>query len=190
MKKILITIASVLLVTAVVSVAYSQEADDGPIVTAPPDSRALGTVSPEVAANPFPAVVRLIDQAQSVGGAPSQPIIRFQFEGAPANLDISQFRDRDFHFNELPESAQRLFIQGLPSADRNYFESLPQDQNNDFRYEPRNPGTSARPWDGLVSNWRSRKDSFSISHERRGTGHELRGLEVPKVYWVTWKRKL
>lgn len=185
MKKILITIASVLLVTAVVGVAYAQEADDGPIVTAPPESSGAVPVVPESTPS---------TSAPEVAGAPPQPVIRFEFSGdIPANFDISKFQGKDFHFNELPESAQRLFIQGLPSADRPLFENLRASDGNSEQFRVLAPNgdkfKGSYPWDGLVQNWKNRPDSWSISHSRHGTGHELRGTEVPKAYWITWKRK-
>lgn len=192
MKKILITIASVLLVTAVVSAAYAQEAEDGPIVTAQPDAPGFiptSSAPPPVAdSNSAPSA-----GAPAVGGAPPEPTIHFVFNnGVPANFDISQIENRDFHFNELPEPAQRLFLQGLPTSDRAYFENMRAGSNDQtYRITPSGGQfKDSHPWDGLVQNWRNSSGNWSVSHERRGTGHEPRGIQPPKAYWVTWKHKL
>lgn len=171
MKKILFTIASVLLVTAVVSAAYAQEADDGPISTARPDDAAPVNAAP----------------SNAVAGAPPQPVVRFQFIGeVPANFNISQIQNRDIPFSEMPAPAQRLFIQGLSPSDR-------ENDFSNFRLDPNAPTYRVsgeqfkggdHPWDGLVQAWRDRPGNVTIEHTRLRSGHELMGEDPPKVWMI------
>lgn len=181
MKKILITIASVLLVTAVVGVAYAQEVDeDGPIVTAPPEIPA--------GSGPAPAAAAPAQPEANVAGAPPQPVIRFEFDGeTPANFDISRIQGRDFRFTELPPEVQNL----LRAADRPNFEMIRPTDEREFRAIAPNGNQfrDARPWEGIVQSVRSSSGHWSVSRDRGGTGHEPRGVELPKVYWVRYKVK-
>jgi hypothetical protein len=171
MKRILITIVSVLLVTAVVGVAYAQEADDedAPIRTAQPEA---AVTLPEA----------------NVTGAPPPPVIRFVFEGtAPSNIDTSQFLNRDFDLSEVPPEVRNL----LSSMDRPNFEIIKPTDERDYRvFAPNgNQFKGSPPWESLVQNLRSRSSHWSVSRERAGTGHEPRGVVLPKVYWVRYKVK-
>lgn len=195
MKKILITIASVLLVTAVVGVAYAQEADeDGPVVTAPPDGPAPTAGSPSAPASgaavssPVAPAPTPTSEA-NVAGAPPQPVIRFEFIGeVPANFDISRIQGRDFHFGELPTEFQSL----VRSADRPNFEYIRPTDEREYRViEPNgNQFRDSRPWAGLVQSVRSSTGNWSVSHDRGSVPANLpRGAEIPKVYWVKYKVK-
>ena len=184
MKKILITIASVLLVTAVVGVAYAQEVDeDGPIATAPPEVAVVPGAAPVI-----PPPVAEVQPEANVAGAPPQPVIRFEFDGeTPANFDISRIQGRDFRFTELPPEVQNL----LRAADRPNFEMIRPTDEREFRAIAPNGNQfrDARPWEGIVQSVRSSTGNWSVSRERGGTGHEPRGVELPKVYWVKYKVK-
>lgn len=170
MKKIVISILSVLVVTVVVGVAYAAEVDpDAPIATVQPvvpEDSPLPTPLGEVDnAPPTPPPTPPPIVAPSTSSATPDLSINFDFSAAPTDSVFYSLNGSVVEFKKLPPSLQNLIISNANEDDQNQFRNLRDQPVQEFTsdYKPE----KNKPFQGLVDRWNQRPGSFSIERMPR-----------------------